>query len=408
MSEASSGGNSCFNEMVLVRIGEIALKGVNRNLFFRRLISNIRYRLRDLGDFHIEQKQSRIWIRPKADEFPAQEILDRISKVFGIVSASFVRAFPADPAILWEQINDYADHILSKGNIFSFKVETRRINKDFPLSSYEISSTAGSLLSERFSGLLTVDVHNPDLIFSIEIRDQIYLYADKIPAQKGLPVGTGGDGLVLLSGGIDSPVAAWMMASRGMHLDCVYFHTPPYTGFPVLNKVVRLSKILSQYLGNHRLYIVNFTSAQLALNDCVPENMLTIIMRRMMMRIASKIAINNDLKALITGESLGQVASQTLESVITTEHASELVVLRPLIGLDKDEITVKARQIGTYETSIQPYHDCCTVFVARHPKTAASIEDAERVERKLDLKPLVNEALSNLEVRTVFLHDNFS
>jgi thiamine biosynthesis protein ThiI len=256
--------------------------------------------------------------------------------------------------------------------------------------------------------LLTVDVHNPDLIFSIEIRDQIYLYADKIPAQKGLPVGTGGDGLVLLSGGIDSPVAAWMMASRGMHLDCVYFHTPPYTGFPVLNKVVRLSKILSQYLGNHRLYIVNFTSAQLALNDCVPENMLTIIMRRMMMRIASKIAINNDLKALITGESLGQVASQTLESVITTEHASELVVLRPLIGLDKDEITVKARQIGTYETSIQPYHDCCTVFVARHPKTAASIEDAERVERKLDLKQLVNEALSNLEVRTVFLHDNFS
>lgn len=407
MSGASS-ANSCFNEMVLVRIGEIALKGVNRNLFFRQLIRNIRYRLRDLGNFHIEQNQSRIWIRPKADEFPAQEILNRISKVFGIVSASFVRVFPADPILLWEQIYDYADQILSKGNILSFKVETRRINKDFPLSSYEISSTAGSLLLEHFPGLLTVDVHNPDLIFSIEIRDQIYLYADKILAQKGLPVGTGGDGLVLLSGGIDSPVAAWMMASRGMRLDCVYFHTPPYTGFPVLNKVVSLSKILSQYLGNHRLYVVNFTTVQLALNDCVPENMLTIIMRRMMMRIASKIAIDNDLKVLITGESLGQVASQTLESVITTEQASDLIILRPLIGLDKDEITYKAKKIGTYETSIQPYDDCCTVFVARHPKTAASIEDAERAEHKLDLEQLVDEALSNLEVRTVFLHDYFS
>lgn len=407
MSGASS-DKPCFNEMVLVRIGEIALKGVNRNLFFRQLIRNIHYRLRDLGNFHIEQNQSRIWIRPKTDEFPAQEILNRISKVFGIVSASLVRAFPADPMLLWEQICDYADHILSKENTSSFKVETRRINKDFPLSSYEISSTAGFLLLEQFPGLLTVDVHNPDLIFSIEIRDQIYLYANRIFAQKGLPVGTGGDGLVLLSGGIDSPVAAWMMASRGMRLDCVYFHTPPYTGFPVLNKVVNLSKILSQYIGNHRLYVVNFTSVQLALNDCVPENMLTIIMRRMMMRIASRIAIDNDLKVLITGESLGQVASQTLESVITTEQASELMILRPLIGLDKDEITIKAKQIGTYETSIQPYDDCCTVFVARHPKTAASIEDAERAEHKLDLEQLVNGALSDLEVRTVFLHDHFS
>ncbi|MGI6090306.1 MAG: tRNA uracil 4-sulfurtransferase ThiI [Saccharofermentanales bacterium] len=407
MSETSS-DKPCFSEMVLVRIGEIALKGVNRSLFFRQLISNIRYRLRDLGSFHIEQSQSRIWIRPKTDEFPSQEILNRISKVFGIVSASFVRAFPADPILIWEQISNYADCILSKKNKLSFKVETRRINKSFPLGSYEVSSTAGSLLLERFPGLLTVDVHNPDLIFSIEIRDQIYLYADKILAQKGLPVGTGGDGLVLLSGGIDSPVAAWMMASRGMRLDCVYFHTPPYTGFPVLNKVVNLSQILSQYIGNHRLYIVNFTSVQLALDDYVPENMLTIIMRRMMMRIASKIAINNDLKALITGESLGQVASQTLDSVVTTEQASELLILRPLIGLDKDDITLKAKQIGTYETSIQPYDDCCTVFVARHPKTTASIEDAKRAEHKLDLEQLVTEALSNLEVRTVFLRDNFS
>ena len=242
MSETSS-NRPCFSEMVLVRIGEIALKGVNRSLFFRQLISNIRYRLRDLGGFHIEQSQSRIWIRPKTDEFPSQEILNRISKVFGIVSASFVRAFPADPILLWEQISNYADCILlSKKNKLSFKVETRRINKSFPLGSYEVSSTAGSLLLERFPGLLTVDVHNPDLIFSIEIRDQIYLYADKILGQKGLPVGTGGDGLVLLSGGIDSPVAAWMMASRGMRLDCVYFHTPPYTGFPVLNKVVNLCR----------------------------------------------------------------------------------------------------------------------------------------------------------------------
>ena len=403
MQENLSNG---YEEIILVRIGEIALKGANRSKFYNQLIRNIRYRLRDLGRFDIRQSHTRIWIKPKNEIFPAQEILKRVSKIFGIVSASLVRTFVAEPRILREQLLDYANEVISGKDKLSFKIETRRVNKNFPLSSYEVSSAAGSLLLEKFPTVLTVDVHNPDLVFSIEIREKIYLFSDKIDGPKGLPVGMGGKGLALLSGGIDSPVAAWLMASRGMMLDTVYFHTPPYTSSRALDKVIRLSQILSRYLGNHRLYIVNFTDIQLELNDNCRNDMLTIVMRRMMMRIASRLASQLGFKSLITGESLGQVASQTLEALITTEKASEHIVFRPLIGLDKDEITRLSRQIGTYETSIEPYEDCCTVFVSRHPKTFPSVEDAKWAEQDLDINHLITRGLESVTTQEIFLRDH--
>lgn len=404
MSEAS---NPEYKEIVLVRIGEIALKGSNRTKFYQQLIKNIRYRLRDLGKFSIVQSHTRIWISAKDDDFPGQKILERLSSVFGIVSASIVRSFPAEEEMLWLQLKHFGESIFAAGEKKTFKVETRRVNKKFPLNSYEVSSEAGSILLDCFADVLSVDVHNPDTTVYIEIRDEIYLFSDKTDAPKGLPVGISGNGLVLLSGGLDSPVAAWMMASRGMKLDMVYFHTPPYTSEKALDKVVSLAAILAGYVGNHTLYIVNFTDAQLELNEKCPAEMLTIVMRRMMMRIASELAVQNKAKALITGESLGQVASQTLEALAATNSVTDLLVFRPLIGTDKDEIVSLARKIGTYETSIEPFEDCCTVFVSRHPKTHPSLEDAAGAERNLDIDALVAGALADTKVQEIYLRDSF-
>ena len=404
MSEA---GDPQYKEIVLVRIGEIALKGSNRTKFYQQLIRNIRYRLCDLGKFSVVQSHTRIWISSKDGDFPGEEILDRLTNVFGIVSASLVRSFPADEDLLWQQLKQYGDSIFAGGEKKTFKVETRRVNKKFPLNSYEVSCNAGTLILDCFADMLTVDVHNPDITIYIEIRDQIYLFSDKTAAPKGLPVGMGGNGLVLLSGGLDSPVAAWMMASRGMELDMVYFHTPPYTSDKALDKVISLATVLAGYIGNHTLHIVNFTAAQLELNEKCPQEMLTIVMRRMMMRIASEIAAETKAKALVTGESLGQVASQTLEALTATNAVTELLVFRPLIGKDKDEIVSMARKIGTYETSIEPFEDCCTVFVSRHPKTHPSLEDAARAERNLDIETLVKESLANTKSQKIYLRDSF-
>ena len=255
----------------------------------------------------------------------------------------------------------------------------------------------GAHLLQTFPDQLRVDVHQPDFVLYVEVREQLYIYNRIIQGHKGLPVGTGGKGVLLLSGGIDSPVAGYMMASRGMELEAVYFHAFPFTSDQAKEKVIELAKQLTAYAGRLRLHIVNFTDIQLTLRDHCPMDMLTIAMRRMMMRIAARIAEENGCLALIPGESLGQVASQTLEALCTTDVVSPIPVFRPLIGLDKDDITQMARRIGTYETSILPYEDCCTVFVAKHPKTKPSLADAEAVENGLDIDALVASALVDIE-----------
>ncbi|MGI6333571.1 MAG: tRNA uracil 4-sulfurtransferase ThiI [Saccharofermentanales bacterium] len=388
-------------EIILARFGEIALKGLNRGQFERRLIGNIKRRLQPLGRFAIELRQSRIWIEPVEEIADFEPILAAVTSVFGIVSASPVWRFGAeqrdDLQVLKTKAVEFIEQLIKEGGSFSFKVESRRSDKRYPLTSPEINILLGGHLLQTFPDQLRVDVHQPDFVLYVEVREQLYIYSRVVKGHKGLPVGTGGQGMLLLSGGIDSPVAGYMMASRGMELQAVYFHAFPFTGDQAKEKVIELAKQLAVYAGRLRLHIVNFTDIQLILRDHCPQDMLTIAMRRMMMRIAARIAKANGCRALITGESLGQVASQTLEALCTTDVVSPIPVFRPLIGLDKDDITQIARRIGTYETSILPYEDCCTVFVAKHPKTKPTLADAEIAEEGLDIDRLVEDGLVDLE-----------
>ncbi len=389
-----------YQELILVRIGEIALKGLNRNKFTNRLIQNIRYRLKDLGKFRIYQDQSRIYIENREESdvpFPTVEVLKRIKDVFGYVSASPVRRFKNDPAELGKQVQNYAETIFSDGKKHTFKFETRRIDKRFPMRSYEISAELGALILDLYPEQASVDVHEPEFVIHVEIREDIYLYHQIQEAYKGLPVGTSGKGLLLLSGGIDSPVAGWQMASRGLQLDGIYFHTFPYTGDQAKQKVIDLAKRLSDFSGNFNLHIVDFTDIQLELNERVEPQMLTVIMRRMMLRIADQLASREKISCLITGESLGQVASQTVEALMCTNAVALRPIFRPLIGLDKNDTIAIAREIGTYETSILPYEDCCTIFVAKHPKINPSLSDCEKAEQNLNTEELTERGLANIE-----------
>lgn len=359
---------------------------------------NIKWRLRTLGRFEINQSQSRVWVKPVDPDIDLDQAIDRISKVFGLVSVSPVRQFKGDLAEIGRQSIRYAGELLADGKPRSFKIESKRGDKNFPYDSPAISREVGGMLMEAFPDQLTVDVHHPDFTLYVEVRDYNYIYHTVIKAQKGLPVGMGGKGMLLLSGGIDSPVAGYMMASRGMQIDAVYFHAFPFTSNQAKEKVIDLARALSLFAGTIRLHIVNFTDIQIAIRDGCPEDMITIVMRRIMMRIAEKLAGQNGCKALITGESLGQVASQTLEALCTTDSVVERPVFRPLIGLDKDETVQIARRIGTYETSILPYEDCCTVFVAKHPKTHPSLDHAADAEHKLEIDRLVEQGLHDIEV----------
>lgn len=389
------------HNVILARMGEVTLKGLNRGKFEAQLITNLRYRLRHFGKLSITQSQSRIWIEAKEDENPAfageeasKEILTAVTQVFGIVSASLALKFEGDfEAIIKESLSFVEKLLAEHPNYKTFKVEAKRGDKSFPLNSPAICMEVGGQILDHFPAL-SVDVHNPDFILNVEVRDYNYLYSGKVMGHRGLPVGTAGKGMLLLSGGIDSPVAGYMMASRGMQIDAVYFHSFPYTSEQAKQKVIDLAKIVSRYSGKMNLYIVNFTQIQLDMVKNSPQDMITITMRRVMLQIAEELAKKANCKALITGESLGQVASQTLEAINITNEVVDMPVFRPLIGLDKEATCDLSRKIGAFETSILPYEDCCTVFVAKHPKTHPKHKDIEEAESKLDIKAMVEQGVN--------------
>ncbi len=392
-----------YQNVVLARMGEIALKGLNRGKFEHQLLSNVKHALSSVGRFSICQNQSRIWVEdvdiqnPQlSDETVAQKALQAVSDVFGIVSVSLARKFAGSMDEILEMAALYVSDLLVKTKFQTFKIETKRGNKKFPLGSYEVSANVGERILDLYPQL-TVDVHNPQITIFIEIREFLYIYSEKIAGFRGLPCGSSGKGMLLLSGGIDSPVAGFLMASRGMRLDSIYFHSFPYTSDRAKQKVIDLARILAGYAGKITLHIVNFTEIQMELYKNSPQDMLTITMRRIMIRIAQIIAIQCNCKTLITGESLGQVASQTLEALVLTDEVATMPVFRPLIGLDKDYATRIARKIGSFETSILPYEDCCTVFVAKHPHTHPQQKHIIEAEKKIDIDALVQKGVDSTE-----------
>ena len=378
--------------VALIRYGEIVLKGNNRSKFEKKLVDNVKYALRE-EDVKVTFSQARLYVEP-ANPIDMDRIINKLKKVFGIVSISPALKVKSD----WETIKDSAVRLMEEENMGkTFKVEARRGDKSFPLQSMEIAREIGGYVLSKVKGL-KVDVTNPDTLLSIEVREDTYIYIDKIPALGGMPVGTNGKGLLLVSGGIDSPVAGFMLARRGVEIDALHFFSPPYTGVKAREKVIELCKIVSQYSGRINLYIANFTEPQLAIRDNCPAEQMVLLMRRIMMRVAERVAKEKGCDALITGENIGQVASQTMKSIVATNDVCSIPVFRPLIGMDKNDIIDIAKKIGTFETSILPYEDCCTIFVPKHPETHPKIERLEKSETHLDIEGIVNEVVNNLEL----------
>ena len=378
-------------EIFLLKLGEVVLKGLNRRSFEDKLLSNVRRRLRGCGSFQVYLRQSTIYVEPQG-ECDMEAAWEACRQVFGVVSIA--RAVPCEKTV--EAITDTAEKYLASefANAKSFKVESKRADKSYYLNSIQISQEVGGELAERFPSV-AVDVHNPDLTVYVEIREKAaYVHAPAVPGAGGLPVGMGGRAVSLLSGGIDSPVSSWMMARRGVELEMVHFVSPPYTSQQAQDKVLELAHLLTGYCGRLVVHIVPFTKIQEEIRKNCPEEYFTLIMRRFMMRLAQAVARKIGAKALVTGESLGQVASQTMLALATTDDVCEMPVLRPLIGMDKVEIIRIARQIGTFDTSILPYEDCCTVFTPRHPCTRPKLEDVRAAEAALDVDALVNEAFA--------------
>ncbi|NLE24292.1 MAG: tRNA 4-thiouridine(8) synthase ThiI [Clostridiaceae bacterium] len=386
-----------MDKIILVRYEEIFLKGLNKYVFENRLMKNIKQKLLVLGIIKISKSQSRIYIESNDDDFDVDEAIIILTKIFGIASVSPVIRIKTDYEEIKKSSISIVGELLQRKPYKTFKVEAKRGDKSFPMNSPRICAELGGHLLDNFPQL-KVDVHNPDFIFYVEVRENTYLYSEIIPSVKGLPTGTGGLATLLLSGGIDSPVAGWMIAKRGVELEAVYFHSYPYTSDRAKDKVIKLAGLLSEYCMNIKLHIVPFTEIQTEINEKCPHEYLTIIMRRFMMMIAERIAEKSRSLAIITGESIGQVASQTMESLLVTDNAVTLPVFRPLIGMDKNEVIDIARRIGTFDTSILPYEDCCTVFVAKHPVTKPSLQKALEYEKVLDSENLIKNALLQTEV----------
>lgn len=383
----------------LIKYAEIGVKGKNRYLFEDALVHQIRFSLKKCeGRFLITKAQGRIYVEAQG-EFDYEETVGHLKHVFGI-SGICPMVYVEDEGFerLRDRVIRYMDEVYPDKKR-TFKVNCRRARKDYPMESMEVNAALGEALLEAYPEL-SVDVHQPEILLSVEIREKIYLYSEVIPGPGGMPVGTGGKAMLLLSGGIDSPVAGYMIAKRGVKIDAVYFHAPPYTGDRAKQKVVDLARLVSRYTGPIYLHVINFTDIQLYIYEKCPHEELTIIMRRYMMRIAERIAKETECLGLITGESIGQVASQTLSSLAATNEVCEMPVYRPLIGFDKEEIVAVSRKIDTFETSILPFEDCCTIFVARHPVTKPNINVIRRHERNLEerIDGLMEEALRTDEL----------
>ncbi len=382
----------------LIKYAEIGVKGKNRYLFENALVQQIKYALKKCdGEFAVRKTDGRIYV-DAVSEFDYEETVAALQKVFGI-SGICPMVYVEDEGFekLGKTVVDYIGKVYPDRHK-TFKVAARRARKNYPLNSMEMNMELGGLILDAYPEM-RVDVHKPDIMLNVEVRDKIYIYSEIIPGPGGMPVGTGGKAMLLLSGGIDSPVAGWMIAKRGVKIDAVYFHAPPYTSERAKQKVVDLATQVARYSGPIPLYVVNFTDIQLYIYDKCPHEELTILMRRYMMRIAEEIARKNDALALITGESIGQVASQTVPSLASTNEVCTMPVFRPLIGFDKQEIVDISQKIGTFETSIQPFEDCCTIFVAKHPVIKPNLERIRRSEENLQEKigEMVQTAIESAE-----------
>ncbi len=385
-----------MKEIILVKNGELALKGLNRSSFEDILIKNMKRRLNDLGSFEFTKSQSTIMVDPVDDDIDLDDAVDIVSRVFGIAALSRACVCEKD----FEDIKSTALSYLSDEleDAKTFKVEAKRSDKKFPMKSPEICRELGGFLLSKFHNL-SVDVHNPDIIVTVEVRDKYaFVRGNNIKGAGGMPTGTSGRAGILISGGIDSPVAAYMMAKRGIELCAIHFASPPYTSELAEMKVMELLKKVARYSGVITTYVVPFTKIQEAIRDLCPEEYFTIIMRRVMMMISEKLAVHQNCSALITGESVGQVASQTMYALACTDCAVNMPVFRPCIGMDKEEIIAISRKIDTFQTSIQPYEDCCTVFTPKHPKTKPHLDDVIKAEANIEnLEELMNEAIQNVK-----------
>lgn len=385
--------------VILVRHGEIHLKGDNRPYFENSLLKLIRAAVKKFGAT-VEKGRERYFVRGVASE-DFNAAIEALTKVFGIHSVSPAIEVEKDLDSITECAAKLCSEKLSNGNRLTFKVDSKRQDKRFPLSSMALSAELGGRMLEKFENL-SVDVHTPDFKVFVEIRESAYVYTENIPGTGGMPVGTSGKGMLLLSGGIDSPVAGYMMAKRGVQLESVHYHSFPYTSERAKQKVIDLAKIVAQYAGPIKIHMVHFTDIQMTIHEKCPEDQLTLLMRVFMMKIAERIALQQKCQCLITGESLGQVASQTMASLGVTNSAVNIPVFRPCIGMDKTEIMDIANKIDTYETSIQPYEDCCTVFVPKHPVTHPKLEKIMQSFEHLDHEALIKDALEKTEVIEVY------
>ena len=379
-------------EIFLLKLGEVVLKGLNRRSFEDKLVSNVCRRVRRCGSFNVYLRQSTIYVEPQNAQCDMAEALTACRQVFGVVSVAKAVPCAKDVAAIADTAARYLKEEFAAAK--TFKVESKRADKLFRLNSIQISQQVGGILAERFPDV-AVDVHKPDLTVYVEVREKAaYVHAPAAPGAGGLPIGMGGRAVSLLSGGIDSPVSSWMMARRGVELEMVHFVSPPYTSQQALDKVLELARLLTAWCGRMTVHVIPFTRIQEEIRKNCPEEYFTLIMRRFMMRLAQTVAKSVHAGALVTGESLGQVASQTMLSLGVTENVTDLPVLRPLIGMDKVEIIRLSREIGTFETSILPYEDCCTVFTPRHPCTRPRLEDVQAAEAALDVQALMDEAMA--------------
>ena len=389
-------GEHNLKEIMLLKLGELVLKGLNRGNFEKRLMKNLAWRIRNFGEFKIYCLQSTIYVEPQSESCDMDAAFEAATKVFGVVNVSRAAECEKDIDTIIKTAKEYLSEELSLAK--TFKVEAKRSDKSFPMKSPEIAIAVGGELHDAFENL-EVDVRNPEVCVRVEVRDRAaFVHANPTPGAGGLPVGINGRAAILLSGGIDSPVAAYMMAKRGVELFGIHFFSYPYTSERAKEKVIELARLVGVYAGNIKIAMVPFTKIQEEIRAHCKEEYFTLIMRRFMMKIAEKIAVSRDCGSLITGESLGQVASQTMEALGVTENGIDLPVLRPVIGMDKEEIVSIARRINTFETSILPYEDCCTVFTPRHPRTKPKLSQIVEEEEKLPFDELVAEAVEKTEI----------